>query len=250
MLMSFLLLACRQPATPPSGTFVGNPGEATARLATYGDTITLTEAEATLGFTDAVSCSSELTSEAAAVVSLDLLADNSAPLPAGQWCALGVYVESILLFGGFADEAEFQISLEPGFIELASEAELSVDGDDFILELADTDWLSDEVMQELLREGEWIVVDEDDPLAAQLSDAIVESSALFLDDGDGALSDEERAAGAVAASGDRAEDVSGDTGRSDDGTSSEDRGGCGGAVSVALLLPLGMGIRRRSARRS
>lgn len=249
MLMSLLILACRQPGTPPSGTFVGNPGEATSRLAAYGESITLSEAEATIGFTDAAGCSSDLAGETPDVASLDLLGENSVQLPPGEWCALGVYVESVLLIGGFADEAEFEIRLEPGLVELYTQAGLTVDGDDFILELADTGWLSDEVIRGLDWDDERVLVTEEDPLSTQLSEAIVDRSALFLDDGDGLLSDAERDLGAVVAGIDREEDVSGDTGRTDGADTSEDRGGCGGAVSVALLLPLGLGIRRRPAGR-
>ena len=245
MLMSLLLLACRAPGEPPSGTFVGNPGETTARLAACDDSIEIASAEAMIDFVEAVSCGGDITQEITEDVRLDLLSDNRIVLPPGQWCALGVYVETIALFGGFADVSEFEITLEPGFIDMYADAEFAIDGDAFILELADEGWLSGEVMRGLDWDEEGLIIDAEDSLALLLSDTIVARSALFLDDGDGALSDAERGVGAVAYGTAREGDVSTDTGRDEGFTSSDGGGGCGGGVSVALLLPLAIGLRRR-----
>ena len=238
-----LLAACRQDGGT-QGTVVGNPGEASPQLARAVDA-TYEQARALIDFTDALACGVDISEESDVSAEADLL-DGAplVPIPGGTWCAIGVSVDALYVSGVTAEGQWFEIFLAPGFIEMEALRPLVVDGDRYVLELGEPDWLAPALEE---GNGSVIFIAGDSPMGALLSDSLTLRSALFEDsDGDGVLSDEERALGPVAVGGSRSD--SEDSGQEEGFPDTGAGGGCGGGQAALLLLLPALVWRRERER--
>lgn len=247
--MFWLLLACT--GGPHEGTVVGNPGDAYAKLAPVSDTlqVDVMEVNATqlwLEGCDGAVQQQPVDTEAGQPVYAPM------SVPSGRWCRLGLELDpvapGVLVAGLDLEGAAFELHLGLSWLELDAPGGLWVDGQSYVLELGEPDWLSRELLQEVDESGV-VVVQEGDPLHDLLVDSLSFRSALFEDgDGDGQISESERLAGAVARGEAREEDVA-DTGGAEGFVEVRETRGCGTQETVVvswLLLPLlGLGRRRR-----
>ena len=245
MMLMLILLSCRLGASS-QGTVVGNPGEATSRLAPIDSELTILSADAVIAFIDVLACDGSTSQEEVVDASVDLLEDVPLVIPGGTWCGFGLSLESVTIVGEY-ERVSFSMVLSPGFVETSSAAGVVVDGQDFIFEMAEEGWLSAELLDLTGEEDGEVVLEEGDPLTERISDTLALRSALFEDDGDGVLSDDERQSGPIAWGAAREADLPEDTGQ-EEGFSDDDSGGCGGGAALVLfplLSPLAR--RRRSA---
>ncbi|MCB9780989.1 MAG: hypothetical protein H6742_20640 [Alphaproteobacteria bacterium] len=248
-----LMLAC---LGPDQGTVVGNPGDAAARVAPVSAELTLGEAEAYVSLIEVYSCEGQVTEIDLAPftegdeIEVDLLRDVI-ELPGGSWCALGLELDKLEFEGSGPDGSSFRVDLDPGWIEVEALGGFEVDGQSFVLEMAQPGWLSAELLG--LEAGGAVTIDADAALHDALADTVALRSALFEDDdGDGELADDERSVGAVAAGEARDQDVAdtGTTGFQETVSMDTRTGNCGrsqirGAFVFLMLPGLLLGLRRR-----
>ena len=232
-----LLLACNVDVY--EGTIVGNPGDAMVASAAPKN---LDVVEGTLSFDEWVltPCSGE---EIEGVAGDDIaLSEDVLDVPGGQWCGV-VLADAVLEMSATDGEHDVDVVLEIDAIDLGS-TEVLVDGGTYVIELAEPDWL------DLTADGD-VVIDEEHEDHDTLADLVAATSGVFVDDGDGELSEAERDAGPATAGPDRdvPEQDTGDTGS---GEGADAGTGCavapvGGFWLLGLLL---VGRRRVGEPRS
>jgi len=168
MILLFSLIACRTDVTF-QGTLVGNPGTGKPKLA-ENSSVRYTAAKATIG-----SIISDNDQSNNIDREIDLLSNDSLELPKGTTNSLQVYFSDCSLSIAGTTEENFIL---PAFIlNLSSNTPFTIsETETYIIELAYTGWL-DEPSN----------LDPD-----MLADILSSQSALYLDNGDGILSDEER----------------------------------------------------------
>lgn len=181
-----VVMGCRVDNRTP-GTSVGNPGEMAVRWAPGAGV----EVSGTVPVTALVATPCLGGGEIRVEVARDLQPGpgESLTLPSGKLCQLrlevaGLVAVQIVDGGGAVSTADLAVKA----IRLSSTG-VEVDGQYFVLELGQPDWVVAGSVDE-----------------AAMAEALARASGLFLDDGDGALSESERAAGSVAGGEDRLED--------------------------------------------
>ncbi|MEN0067280.1 MAG: hypothetical protein AAGA48_34430 [Myxococcota bacterium] len=202
----FLVLglgACDRP--PPEGIFVGNPGKSVVQTApTAKFTFEFARLEAAdVTWIDCVG-GREVVVEGEAI---DALGRATLTAPGGEWC--GVELAFPQGFTGFASTPapiEFGLQLQPeGPAELWGAAPFEVDGESYIIELGEPEWL------DLGIEFGEFTFDPTTPEGQTLAESIRTTSSLFLDEDDsGTLEPAERAGGPVASAGFPPLDATGD----------------------------------------
>lgn len=190
-----LVVGCRVDYRTP-GTSVGNPGEMAVRWAPgAGAEVSGTVPVAALVATPCLG-GGELRVEVGR--DLEPGPGESLELPAGKLCQLRLEVSGpVALQITDGEGAVAAADLVVSTIRLSSPG-VEVDGQAFVLELGQPDWVAAGSVDEVA-----------------MAEVLARASGLYLDDGDGALSEAERAAGAVAGGDDRHEDED-DTGEDDD----------------------------------
>lgn len=211
--MFILLLACVE-APDHEGIAIGNPPSVAARLAPVeGARVTTARmhvSEVTAG------CGAQL-GVITDVGAVDLLANNTLPMPSAEACVVSVGASSALELAFWRDDgAQIQGAIDVGTLSLMGEEQVALTGS-WVFELGSPGWLSEDML------------DGPSPLApgsetyGLIIAALRSGSSLFADlDEDGQISATERADGAWLQSS-AADDVIG-TGNGDDG---EDTGGAG-----------------------
>lgn len=210
--MIFLLLAC---SGSSEGTIVGNPGDAmTVAAAPKG----LEVVDGQLAWSDLwfQSCSGNQTDVLAGGDALTL-GQDALILPAGTWCSMTFGEAELDLQLRAEDDTNVDLTLSLSGVDLGTGA-VEVDGGSWLIELGEPGWLDVEDL------GGDTVIDDTHPARDDLAEAIASRSALFLDDGDGALSQDERDAGPYLSG--RSRDQTADTGPRDTGAP-DSPGSCG-----------------------
>ncbi|MEZ4239619.1 MAG: hypothetical protein R3F59_26390 [Myxococcota bacterium] len=192
------LAACDLDAPPPGGTSVGNPGKTTLSLARI-DGMDLTAASATGLAVSTVGCAGGL-AEQRPDDGRSLLDGDPLPLDPGTWCAVVVTLGTVSAAGhtpGTGETTPVAVELAPELpVTLWASAPVVVDETDTVLELGAPGWL-DVTGREPVEGG--ILVGPEGELAQAATLELVRGTAWFEDiDGDGVLSDDERAAGPLA----------------------------------------------------
>ncbi len=213
-----LLLALSAPAclSADPGTIVGNPGQMRVAVApAHG--LTLDGARLTVEELRFVACDG---AEVAMPIegSLDLIDPVLLQAPGGTWCGLHLDPAGPLLLDGAAPAGgRLMAELNLPAVDIAAN-QLQVDGGFIVVELGGPGWLNAQALGINGRDDVSIV--PGDPLHDGLVEAISTLSAAYPDDGDGWVSDAERALGG------------GDTQQEDDDEDSDGDGqGAGSAVS-------------------
>ncbi len=109
-------------------------------------------------------------------------------LEGGPWCSLSVQFQGPLEVAGAGWVGE----LELPDLELVVDRDLAVDGDAFVLRLGDDGWLSEADLEE----G---AIAPGDPAHDRVVGRLVGAAAVYRDDDDGALTDDELARGPLTA---------------------------------------------------
>ena len=184
------LTACRS-TEPASGTSVGNPGKLTPSLGS-GDGIQIERAFAYVTFMEMVGCGGqnlaiEVDDE------LDLSGEDAITVPAGSYCGISIEMDELVFGADWRPDGaglyfEMALTLEQG-ISAYSDASFDVQGNDMILEIGEPGWISadDVPVQE---DGQ--VFDSDDEASTEAAQWAQATSALWMDDGDGQLDEDER----------------------------------------------------------
>lgn len=202
-LVALLLVGCQQ-EEPDEGIAVGNPGLTSVSMA-ISDSVTLTSVAGTLRrarFAGAECGGVDV--ERSLDLPVDLAVEPAEfAFPGGTWCGLILDFEGALAFEGTwergARSGGVLGSPSIGSISLgAVDGVLDVDDDsELAFELAAPGWL--ELLVDPLEDGELLQDDDTHALHAWTVEAVVDDSGLFDDgDGDGLVTEAERAVGAVA----------------------------------------------------
>jgi|GEM_PF-3622717 len=188
--MFLFFLACASETTF-SGTFVGNPGKGSAKMAT-SEGIQFSKATTNVHY---VYYFSSIGDRANAVEQeIDLLNGvGSFNLLAGSWDT--IIIESapgLVLEGKALDTQDFTWNLPEFYIEL-NFPEGGISEQDYVIEFGKTDWLPADDIVALGSGSSTIAIDEDPELSNQLEELLAQQSNLFIDtDGDGEISEDER----------------------------------------------------------
>lgn len=262
MIPLLLVLACTD---PDPGTVVGNPGNASARLAPTDDGVGIDVARAFVDGVELVGCDGT-DDEVEIDEQIDLLVGELAQLPGGSWCSVYLSVEGgVWVEGRGPTDQPFELDLPVDEVTLEPLGEaLDIDGQALVVELAEPGWLGESQLDQLDDDDGVLVLAEDSSLAGDLVTRVELGSAIFEDlDADGDVGSDDRAAGALAAGAQRTQDLepsaeptgqdTGDLdGDGDDGDAEPVEGGCGSSDSAvsglrgALVLPVVLlGWRRR-----
>lgn len=213
LLLCLVLGACR--AGPTQGTSVGNPGETRMSVA-RGTGLTTETAAITVVrtvWTDCVGVTTMLEVEQA----LDLLDPVVLDSPPGSWCRLDIRTRGPLALEATSDAGfEADLSLALGTVSVATRSAFFVDGNMLALELGSPGWLD---AAELGVDGGDVVITEASAEHGLLVARVLGEAALYEDDGDGAVSEDERGGGAVADAASVGEDDDDDD---DDGDDDDD----------------------------
>jgi hypothetical protein len=149
---------------------------------------------------------------------VDLLDPQVLDTPPGAWCGLEVVTRGALAVQGTSDAGfGVDVALGLGTLTLGSAAPFFVDSSVLALELGAPGWLD---AAALGADAGDVVIGAGSPEAAALAAAAVADAALYADDGDGEVAEDERSAGAVADGGTPIGD--GGTGDDDDDDDEED----------------------------
>ena len=187
--------ACR--SGPAEGTSVGNPGETRMSVA-RGTGLTLESASLTVvrtRWTDCVGVSTVIEEEPEA----DLIRPETLGSPPGSWCGLEVRTRGPLILAARSEDGfTLDLALALGTLSLPAGDPFFVDGDALALEIGSPGWLD---AAALGAETGDVEIDAESEEHAPLVARATAEAALFEDDGDGEISDGERAAGAVAGAG-------------------------------------------------
>lgn len=184
------LTACRS-TEPASGTSVGNPGKLTPSLGS-GDGIEIERAFAYVAFVEMLGCDGQsLTIEVDD--ELDLNGEDAISVPAGSYCGLYIDMDELWFGADWRPDGaglyfEMELHLEQG-ISAYSDASFDVQGNDMILEIGEPGWISADDVPVQEDGQEFDIDDQASKEAAQWAQA---TSALWMDDGDGQLDDDER----------------------------------------------------------
>lgn len=184
------LTGCK--STPPSGTSVGNPGKGVVRLAEA------TELDFEMVFSDGGQVTALACDGTERTASLDQLLDGVPfELPAGELCTLRADFPSALFIDGTQSGGgavgTFELTLVLDAIEVTPE--LLVDGEDYVLELGAPDWVTPTSLG--MNPVGTTVVGPGDPQHDAIVSELELGTGLYADDGDGLISDPERAAGPI-----------------------------------------------------
>jgi uncharacterized protein (TIGR03382 family) len=235
-----VLVGCERP--PDEGIAVGNPGKASMTLAlAAADGFAFEAAEVPVGAVGLEDCDGAAWQDQPGVVA-DLLGPEAFELQAGTWCSLAVQWDGLLQARGTwtqdAASGDFELHLDLQDLLVDAVVQLD-DGGAVYLELAAPEWLADLE----LTDGELAVIDAAAADHAALVAAVESGSNLFVDDGDGVLSPQERVVGPVAGT------VPAEFFPSvADGISSDRAAGCSctaGGSGASLLALLLLAVRRR-----
>jgi hypothetical protein len=178
---------------------VGNPGSAKQELA-RGGLVTYTSGTV---FTDALEithCSDGIENVAVDTL-VDLLDDVPVEVPGGSWCMLDVQWTAPLIVEGANEDGEsdkgtFHFELDVTGALLVLQPRFKVDEEDLIVEVGYPGWFQGRLE---LEDRTHTDVLPGDRLHDELVEQIELGSALYVDtDGDGTISDAERAAGPLA----------------------------------------------------
>jgi hypothetical protein len=183
-----LTLGCREHHDSRSGTSVGNPGKGTARIASASG-LSIDSAQASGASIVAKSCH-EVPTVATLIYAdaLDLLSPESFDVPEGTWCALELDLETLTLFGTGDSGGTLELNLGLAPFSLYTKG-LDVDAStSWVIELGSPGWL-DATEIGLLDD---VFIGGDDVLHDLLEEKIYIASALYLDDGDGTVDEDER----------------------------------------------------------
>ncbi|MEQ1501029.1 MAG: hypothetical protein ABMB14_02310 [Myxococcota bacterium] len=181
---------------PPSGTSVGNPGKTWARLAPI-DGATLADIAVDALAVDLVGCDG-VAGGVLAEVDLDLTREDPFAVPGGSWCAAVVQIGGISAVGAGPEGAALELAFDVDLtLTLWAPAPIVVDEDAFVLELGGPGDLSLTGIEP--GDGGAISVGPESPFAARFGLGVARGTAWYPDDGDGVISDDERGAGALAA---------------------------------------------------
>lgn len=203
------LIACNI-ENQPGGTAVGNPTGLSVETAPALD-VTVKTATAALGDVTFTWCDG--TVEAVSVgTSVDLLGGVDLETPAGTFCSVVfAFTGPLAVTATGPKGADITLSLDVISLRFANADGFTPDGTPVIVELGEPDWLS---AAGLGATGVDDVTIDGGPIHDQLVAIVRHRSACFEDtDGDGAVSDAERASGpyAVAAAGHEDDEGDGDS---------------------------------------
>lgn len=188
-----LLLALSAPAclSADPGTIVGNPGQMRVAVAP-ADGMTLDSARMAVEELRFIACDG---AEVAVPIegNLDLIDPVLLQAPGGTWCGLRLEPAGPLLLDGEAPAGgRLSADLALPLVDIAAN-QLQVDGGFIVVELGGPGWLSAHGVGINGRSD--VSIAPGDPLHDGLVEAISTLSAAYPDDGDGRVSDAERALG-------------------------------------------------------
>lgn len=219
---------------PHGGTFVGNPGDASARASRVDERIELDRVEIPVATLDVVDCDGVERSFDVGRTLDGLGGDEPIDVPGGRYCTLALGLDGPVVASGVTDGGTtFVVDLDLG--RIVSDGRVDVDGQHLLFEVPLL--LEPDVIEAL---GADVTIPADDPSAVAWAEASVVGTSLWEDaDADGLLS---------------ASDVRlafGDTGLPPSALSGADAGcGCGstrgGGWCVVLI---GLLVVRRARRR-
>ena len=186
-----LLAACQ---SPTQGTIVGNPGE--TRLST-ADSTGLQYENAFLSvesvtWTDCQGATVEVPIDG----TIDLLDPVILQAPAGTWCGVTATPAGPLQVQGAGNTGGvFDLQLDLPAVTVTATTGVFIEASAVVLEVGGRDWIDASLLG--LSDTADVQVRPGDPLHDTLVAAATTSTALYADDGDGVVSDVERAAGAA-----------------------------------------------------
>jgi hypothetical protein len=259
MMYLLVFLACRA-GTQHEGTIVGNPGDASTKLAESTD----------VGFYSAVgfiqSASVQYQGEQQELflgeeielerdlseTSFDFLnPEKSLLIPAGTWDSMTIYFSEIMIDGEeFIGGREFSLYLTDIEIRLDGQQSFGITEQEYILEIGRPDWIDTGFIT--IIEEEIIIIDQESPYYLDIIDPVVQRTGLYSDaDGDGEISTVEREEENVAYTEITADELQqDDTGMGNGDTGQESKTvstcGCNDTSMNILLVPIVLfGLRRR-----
>ena len=199
----FSLLAGCTERGPDEGIVVRNPGDTRVSVAD-GDDLIVTAAMVEGYEVQAYGCDSDTGPENAAPPILATgpvnLLEETFDLPGGVWCDVTLKLDSSLSLTGVSGsggEVSAELALDTLF--LGSVDGFMVDGGEFILELAAPNWISSAALGISDSEVQ-VTVADGHPSYSLMVEAFTGKSGLYQDlNADGALSEDERTDGQVAA---------------------------------------------------
>lgn len=194
------------PAPPREGIAVGNPpGMAAMRAATApADGIAFTALEWQVGGVYVENCEGEgRTTDRGGLLELD---GGTVQVPAGRWCAIGLVSDAVMyLDGQVRNGGRFRFHAAIGRLMLYGDIDVPAAEDtattdqvtrDLVLELGEPEWVDERDLA--LQPTDDVAFGDaclDDPLCTAIWTGIVHRSAVYGDDGDGVVSETERATG-------------------------------------------------------
>ena len=191
------------------GTLVGNPGRGIATPAetesvTYDDGIgDLNRIEYAADMAD---FETEQTTIDAINRSVDILDPTATfQLLPGRWAALKLHFNALELYG--SGDVPFELHFNAFTVTLqAQESSLELmENGTYVVEMGNVNWLIDAVSTAETT----TIIDSSNPMFVDIKHALTKSSAIYNDeDGDGELSEEERAANLLATGDDRNDHLS------------------------------------------
>lgn len=193
----FLALGCRS-SEPASGTSVGNPGKLIPSVG-EGEGVQINWA---WGRVDAVvmrTCDGT-TTEVSVDAELAFDGLEEIEIPSGDYCSVQLMAEVLeieAVWRPTTDHLSVHLDMHLGEgIELSASSPFTVNDNALVLEVGGPGWLDGDEL-EVDFDGQVFDEETDESLAA--AEAILATSALWRDDGDGLIDDDEREDGPVAA---------------------------------------------------
>ena len=188
--MILFLFACASETTF-SGTFVGNPGKGTAKMAS-SENITFSKATTRVHYVYYFSSIGDRADEVNQEVDL-IDGSGEFALLSGAWDT--VIIETapgLSLEGTAADTQDFRWELPEFFIELQF-PEGGISEEEYVLEFGAKDWLEAEEIVSMGEGSPMLNIHDFAEFSDSLEDRLAQQSLLFRDtDGDGNISEEER----------------------------------------------------------
>ncbi len=251
LIMSLIAIGCRS-GEPASGTSVGNPGKLRPTIG-EGENVAIFWSQGSVDSVELEGCGGE---SIEVLVEDETLFDGTTEIeiPAGQYCSVQLVMERPLeIKASFEVEREeteeWSFTMYLPFedqILVGSETGFAVDGGSYVLEIGEPGWLDIEDLGDLEDEE---ILKEDDEISIWAAQIAAGTTALWEDDGDGILDEEEREAEPVSrASFERDEEDEED--EEDEKEPTEDEAGCAtasppSATWVAWMISLLVLVRRR-----
>ena len=251
LLLFLVALGCTSPDETDEGTWVGNPGEMTARLAP-GDELFFEEAGTVLIGASFLACDEDGEDRDALLLEpMDLLGGNYLEIPGGAYCEALLFADISIYLAGEADDGgtgTFAMEIPIGEIVFASYG-FEVDANQLIFELGVPGWINPEDLG--LEDGEHQDHDFESSVAGDAGAFLTGLSQIFEDDdGDGEVSDAERDDnGPLAVTWELEEEWPEGDPNSDDDDEDPDDGSCSAVGGVgmgffAVLISM-VSLRRR-----